>query len=486
MKNYSMELHLNNIEQLCKLNKEGKTDLEIGMFDLIDQMADFVQDNTQYSNFDNYNKLTDMLVDVIDYCNSADYKFSGFKNKYDSIMQLLMLITDDIKAGYQTNIYFRGTDKYGLIDTILNSYMKYAGNIKLYKHNRIEVEQGFNVLILSEETSSGDEGYNNFDAVIYYDKFMNDLYMLVERIYHMNPIFYDYHYLVNAINIAKGDTTESIIIGHSYSLNGIDNLKLDENAVNLSLSSQDLYYSYEIVKQVINENKKIKKCYIGTGYWSFYLDLSRAQNAHELARVENIYYPILKDSHNCKQLNMQKEWGLDEFLNPLSKYVFDTKKIYAYLNNLIYKSNKTYFNNKVTREAFSLIGNVKLNLLEDKEKYRLGKERAEQHNKMLRYTHTREENEGIIRRFLKFLNDNSVEAVIVNLPTSRYYNEYLNNQFKVEYYRILNELKKEYRFTLIDLNDNEDLLADEDYRDLDHVGSLGAEKISSLLNQIID
>lgn len=328
-----------------------------------------------------------------------------------------------------------------------------------------------------------DKSLNNFDKIIYYDKFMNQMYNLVDQIYHYNHIIYDYNYLVNSIKQAKENTTESIFIGHSYSLNGLDGIEFKENIVNLSLSSQDLYYSFKIAKNVIDENQNIKKCYIGTGYWTFYLDLSRAQNSHELARIENIYFPIFKDSHNCINFNKVEKIGLEKFLDPFSKYTFNAEKLYNCICEIIYKRNKTYFNNKFNRESLSLIGNNRLNLMEEKSKYLLGKERADQHNKMIRYTHTREENEKIMMEFLDYLNERNIQPVIVNFPTTRYYDEYLNKQFKQDFYKILDKLAQKNCFLLIDLNNEDNNFTDEDFRDLDHMSSLGAVKISNILNE---
>lgn len=483
MKNYKLEKHLDNIELLKNLYKVSKTENETEMFSLVNILADFVQENFHYSFITNFNKVTNLLIDIINYSNSKEYNFISFQKKYSNITKLILKLVEDLLNKYQINVYFMGKDKYGLINTIINTSINFVGELQVNQNVFIKGNREFNVLILSEETISISDGLINFDKIIHYDKFMNDIYNIVEQIYHLNHIFYDYNYLVNTINIAKKNITESIFIGHSYSLNGLDETKLNENVVNLSLSSQDLYYSFKIAKNIIDENQNIKKCYIGTGYWTFYLDLSRAQNIHELARIENIYYPILKDGHNCKYLNTEKKLSLDEYSNPLVKHVFNLEKLYNCLSEIIYNRNKTYFNNKFTRQALSLIGNNKLNLMDDEKKYRLGKERAEQHNKMIRYVHTRAENEKIIKELLEYLNEKNIQVTIVNFPTTRYYNEFLNNQFKEDYYKILGKLEKEYNFLLIDLNNENNLFSDEDFRDLDHMSSLGAEKITNILNQ---
>jgi hypothetical protein len=120
--------------------------------------------------------------------------------------------------------------------------------------------------------------------------------------------------------------------------------------------------------------------------------------------------------------------------------------------------------------------------MSEEEKYVLGKERAEQHNKLLRYMETRRENEIILSKFLNYLNEKEIEVVLINFPTSKYYSKFLNKKFKADYYSIIKKYKN--KITFIDL----DTIAfeDQDFRDFDHINDIGAAKISCILNDFFE
>ena len=75
------------------------------------------------------------------------------------------------------------------------------------------------------------------------------------------------------------------------------------------------------------------------------------------------------------------------------------------------------------------------------------------------------------------------KAYIINFPTTRYYNKFLNKKFKDDYYNIINKLKEERDFKFLDLNDYN--FNDEDFVDMDHVSDIGASKITNILNEFI-
>jgi hypothetical protein len=64
---------------------------------------------------------------------------------------------------------------------------------------------------------------------------------------------------------------------------------MNAESINLSLPSQDIYYSILIAKEIIENNKNIKKCYLGTGYWTFHFDLSKSIKS-TVARIDSNHY----------------------------------------------------------------------------------------------------------------------------------------------------------------------------------------------------
>lgn len=485
MKEYTISKHIINLNLLEEFIKESIIHEEKKIFKAINKIADFIGDNLQYNICNSYNNMVDLLVDTIEFCNGENYSFKELPTKYYQIVEYIKRLLDQIETKFSINIYFIGLDKYSMIDKIINKKGIKFNKYEIFNDEIYINDTAFNVLLISEETCNQNINLNDFDYIIYYDKFMNSCYNIVDNLYHSNILKYDYNYLNNSIEFARDNNIKSIIVGHSYSLNGIDETELKSDTINFSLSSQDLYYSYKIARKAIDSNRNISRCYIGTGYWSFYFDLSKTLNSVELDRIKFIYYPIFNDGHNYldvdKGSNIDDNIYLKERLSIEEKWIFDTNKIYTFLSKIIFLNNKKYFNDRVSRELFSMIGNHKLYELAVNTKMEIGKQRAKAHNKLLKHTLTRSENEAILREFIGYLNKKNVEAIIVNFPTTHYYNNYLDLKFKEEYYNIFKDMENDFKFKLIDLNSKHYNFDDKDYRDVDHINIIGAKKICYFL-----
>ncbi|BCZ48607.1 hypothetical protein psyc5s11_46740 [Clostridium gelidum] len=477
MIDYTIDKHIYNIDLLKELCIAAeKADSENEMFSVINKLSEFIQENPQYSYIQSFDIAENLLIDIINFSNSQEYNLNNFIERYINITNNQLIMADIIDKSYKINVYFVGIDRYELIPNIINKNINFIC-ISLDVENVFKKKKHeFDVLILSEEATSQNHDLTSlFDKIIYYDKYINNTFILVDKLFYNN---YDYNYLVNSITKAKNNNTHEIFVGHSYSLNGIDDTKLNENIVNLSLSSQDIYYSIKIAKEIIDYNSTIRKCYIGTGYWTFHFDLSKSKN-NEAIGIEKIFYPIFEDSHHYEYVNTKSIINLNEHVDTLSRAIFNIDALYNCLSKLIYDSNKSYFTSSITRQSLSLLGDKNLDLLDAEEKYLLGKVRAEQHNKLIQYQITKEENKALLSEFLIYLKKRNVQPVIVNFPTSKYYNKFLDKRFKEEYYDIIESLNKESKLEFIDLNNN--LFNDEDFRDFDHMSDLGAYKINNIL-----
>ena len=479
MENYTLERHIDNINFLKGIySKSTKLGTEDEMFNEVNKLADFVQGNKQYLHINSFNALLDEIVEIIDFCNSNKYTFSNFIKKFNKLYYEIKKLSKDILQTYNINTYFVGKDKYGLLNKIIKNNNNFKIISEEIRSDSIKKNFEFNILILSEETFTYKVNDKNFDKIIYYDQLMNSIFNLVEKLYYNN---YDYNYLVNAIKKAKKDIVTEVFVGHSHSLHGINESEIKESMVNLSLQSQNIYYSAKIAKEVIESNKNIKSCFIGTAYWSLYSDLSRTEYGKEIIR--NVYYPILKDSCNYQYEANGNVSELIKFNDIIISEVFNIEEIYNFLSKIIFDTNKSYFNSLLKRENCGLIGGKILSNLSEEEKFELAQNRTDSHNKLIKYKETREENEKLLNDFLLYLNKKNIKAYIINFPTTRYYNKFLNKKFKDEYYNIINKLKEERDFKFLDLNDYN--FNDEDFVDMDHVSDIGASKITNILNEFI-
>lgn len=127
---------------------------------------------------------------------------------------------------------------------------------------------------------------------------------------------WDYFYLKKQLSENKRKKVGNIIAGSSY---GIFGLMPSENSVNFSLPSQDFYYAVQLAIKAMEENAKIENIYLCFGYYSAYCDVSKSK---EQGRIDDVYYPLLRDKHNKKIVT-----------NKCSS----PKKLSTYLKNVIIK-----------------------------------------------------------------------------------------------------------------------------------------------------
>lgn len=67
-------------------------------------------------------------------------------------------------------------------------------------------------------------------------------------------------------------------------------------------------------------------------------------------------------------------------------------------------------------------------------------------------------------------------------PFTKWYNQYINPQYKEDIYQLLDNLDLPVEF--LDMNEL-DYFTDSDFLDTDHLNDIGAEKASKVLNDFV-
>ena len=484
---YNLHKYLNGnniIDRIISILNEDdiNTDMEI---EIINSIADFIQNNLHYDYLESFNKLADVLVNIIENFNDKSIDlYVDKKNRIGKLIKSLSNLKEDFNS-IEVNLYFYGKDKYNIIDRCTNKNVIYINDINEYIHlnNEIKNDQ-IKILIVSEETVDSNLDFNlYFNDVLYYDKLMNAMFDISEKIYYEN---YDYNYLLKSLEKCKRENIETIIVGNSYPLTGIDSNFLSNKSENLSISSQDLYYSYKLAEEVINNNENIKRCIIGAGYYLVNHDLSKCKSEYSINMVKCLYYPILKDKHNSEKVDTIEFSNLRKTLNNnVIEYIFNLEFFDKHFIDLLYRENNGYFNKNLRREMISILRGVKLSSISEDEKYRLGEIRASQHNDLSKYTETKEEYNFIFNDFINFLEEKGVEPVIVVFPTTKYYSKFINKTYEDEFYKTIYGIKEKYTVKLVDFS-KIDIFEEDDFIDFDHMSETGCIKITHELNKILN
>lgn len=249
---------------------------------------------------------------------------------------------------------------------------------------------------------------------------------------------------------------------------------MKKNFFNYGVSSQDLFFDYNIMKYALkfeNFRKNVRYAIIGLPYYGFHYDLSKSQNKNTI-RTE-IYYPILGTLHNYE--NKQ---------NFINEY-----EIYRTLCGNILKSNysRTTFN--YTKENYAkLVDGIYKKEFDSKnlskiQKEELVKDIKKDFNK--KYPLTVEENKKILIDYLELLKLNNIKPVILVCPVTKIYRDNCPVYFKEEFYNIINALKLNYDFQFIDYFESEEF-EDVYFYDTSHLNYKGAEKFTNILNNVIE
>lgn len=435
------------------------------------------------------------------------FDFIKDRNTYDhsqkeSLIELMENLYFDLLTNYKINLYFYGNDKLNYLnDTYLNISLNNLDNY--YEGKNI-----YNILIL-ENKEIEIENYK-FDKIYDYYEIFEIVKNYCLDIYDSKTSPYEYYYLKHELCSIKNEFIDTLITGISYTLHAVKKELLLNKSYSLALGSQDLYYAYKIARNGIIFNKNIKRCVIGIGYYSLYFDtsLSGAKSYCPMVYeklindLHNFYfnsdeYNKKFKKHNIKYENLIKITFINRN-NPtvyqslnlknisgelVINDIFNFDNLQEYILYSFYNKYKSYYNKEFNKCDDKIYNNSTFYESSLQNKMEVSKSYANHHNRHIKHKKTREENLSILNEFLRFLNENSVEPIIVVFPFTKYYNEMLNPYYKIELENTIDEFKKIYDFKFIDLNNYE--FDDTEFFDQDHLNEKGAVKATKYINELI-
>lgn len=302
-----------------------------------------------------------------------------------------------------------------------------------------------------------------------------DLESLAETFLYKN---YNYVWLKAMMYRASNvvNTGAALITGSSYGVNGVIERSWNQ-AVNCSVSSQDLYYDFLCAKNVmINRTAgRFSKCFIIDGYYAACHDLSSGKQERELM-IPNVYYPIFADGHHWDEAYQNELWS------GLGSLTDDIKRSCEQLAVEKVLRQGTYFSEKKLRggTVFNLNGRNWWDVPPDERSY-LGKIRADCHNKLFQHKESIAENKIILKEYVHFLQTNGVTPIFVVAPFTHEYSQYILREMKESIHELISGVAEEILY--MDFNQLS-CFEPNDFVDTDHLSQRGAEKFSKLLTEM--
>jgi hypothetical protein len=332
--------------------------------------------------------------------------------------------------------------------------------VDVFKFNPIEhSDKDFDYLVLLEEMNE------NFKSVIDQKKIFNfKAHINLNIGWEFYQYYYDY--------LDSDKEFEGLITGLSYFEKGISTKDLCKRFQNFAGPGQDLFYDYQVMKFVLDNqtnNKNLKYAIIGLSYYSFHYDMSLSTPKERT----NYYYPIFGTFHNYQRAEIMKkfyenhyELGTEFLVKDYIRRYFELKK--EPIQKQIHQIRNSKFNSSLLKKE--QIANIKASAIKELTK---------------NYPKTYKENIEILKEILKLANKHKIKPILLICPTSKIYFKNLNPKDEKEFLDLILDLKKIYKFQFIDLFKSP-LFSESDFFNPSHLNFSGATKLSKLLNKSIE
>lgn len=359
--------------------------------------------------------------------------------------------------------------------------MWFRSDIPIKKFTDISEIEEQDILIVCRVDFAEVARYRYQYNIYVYEELVQKIYENIIQEYLYN---YDYYYLRNAINACMEQKIDTLITGSSYGLFGIYEPYL-KGQINMSLQSQDLFYSFEQIESVCSRNENIKNIVLCIGYWHFFWDLSKTEDMGELSRISQTYIPVFQEEYGMECIH--NAHILPKKLSVLyTSDIFDFEIILKHYSESEFLSG--YWNEKFKNRIDLATRNWKDSMkrwidLSEKEKVEAANIRTRFHNKLSRRQYTVQENERLFRKLADYTAERNIRLLIVVPPVTSFYRDRLNAEIQNKFYEILDKIESEIH--LLDLT-NADVFEDKDFIDTDHLNDIGAQKMTTLVLEVLE
>lgn len=256
---------------------------------------------------------------------------------------------------------------------------------------------------------------------------------------------------------------ETLILGSSHSLYGLDPEYFKSNTFNASHISQSLDYDFEILRKYESKFKSLKTVVLPVSYFSLF---SKLEDGTEAWRIKN--YTIYYGLKSSKALADHSEF-LSNQLN------VNLRRLYSH-----------YFAGRSNITCSRLGWGISYNSKNARDLIETGNSAAKRHTRENIdsgiYKEIFEENVLIVNSIIKWCKKNDVRVLILTPPAFETYRRNLNHDQLAITIKAVMDISIRYdNCKYYNLLDDSSFKA-TDYYDADHLSEIGAAKLSRLIN----
>jgi hypothetical protein len=257
----------------------------------------------------------------------------------------------------------------------------------------------------------------------------------------------------------------TIILGSSQAYYGINPAFFEKKAFNLANSSQSLNYDSDVLLKSIDDLPSLKNVIITVSYFSFYYDLDFEAESWR----SNYYTKFYGVNHTKKNFLEIRKYSLLALYTPKEALSFFSKGL-----------SGIDLSEGVDKNGFLIRDSVGLhNRISDSS----GKNRFLFHSSIMK--------EQYHAKIIQALNDlllelkkRKVSVYFVSTPLYKTYSTHLNKQVQQKNDSLISQLCKKYSCSYLDFSSDKRFVK-EDFYDNDHLNVYGANKLSTIINDVI-
>ena len=261
----------------------------------------------------------------------------------------------------------------------------------------------------------------------------------------------------------NAESIKTLIIGNSYALYGINPEYLDNNAFNMSMAGQSLYYDYKILQKTVDTLKNLDCVILNLSYFSLHYTLEKSQSRHRQSNY-SIYYKI-------------KPKKIKYYTEILSGYPAYWQLVMISDYYIKGKRNSYPDNGCLVSEDTLNINNLN----------KLASSRATMHNKYIKQgVNDQNENKEYLEKIIRICLANNLKLILITIPTTSAYQNLIN----LENLELIKESYKEvisgYPNTIYLDKFNCNEFEHTDFFDDSHLNKNGARKLTQKINEYIN
>lgn len=259
-----------------------------------------------------------------------------------------------------------------------------------------------------------------------------------------------------------------IVTGNANIKNAVRDELIHTKTISLSNSAQDIFYDFKMFCHAYEEIKELKYVIIGLAPYSLRYDASKSKVEWRRCLV---YYPIVETMHNCE--DAEQLISLFESENKKMKMIFSED----YINSLY-----DLFEEQT--------GNDAANVIEVFDEEKCAKENQALNIREISELYNRPfkdillENQVLLEEYARFCKGKGIKVIFLIPPYTKWYKDHMKRTYYEELIKIVKRLAEKYEAEIVDMLDVD--LPDCCFADYANMNSIGAVKVASYINEVID